>query len=160
MGTEVQRISSGAAVTDTDPAAEFGRWYRRQRELRGISVYFVAARTKLPPSRIQGIEDGGDPLGQDGHSRATARAISRAIGADPDEGVALLSKRRSKRRRKGAGLWRRQLLRWGRHASIGLILALLSWAVVSFLLNPPISSNHPDLVYRTDYVKRLLWGEP
>jgi hypothetical protein len=62
----------------------FGPWYRRQRELRGLSIFFVAARTKLSPERVREIED-ESPLDADGIGRSTARTLALAIGAEPEE---------------------------------------------------------------------------
>src|SRR5262249_58814810 len=58
VGAEVERLSESAAVGGA-PASpgSFGAWYRRQRELRGISLFYVAARTKLSPERVREIED-------------------------------------------------------------------------------------------------------
>ena len=90
MGAEVERLSEGAAVARaaTSPGS-FGAWYRRQRELRGISLFYVAARTKLSPERVREIEDSA-ALDTDAMGRATARALAHAIGADPDEAAAQL----------------------------------------------------------------------
>ena len=157
MGAQVGQVPRGAGVKVSTPHAQFGRWFRQQRELRGISVWFVAARTKLPPERIQALEDGISSLGNDGHARATARGLARAIGADPGEAVAKLSRRRrgsSGDRRSGA--WRAGLLAWGPHASVALVLGLVAWVLASWLLSYGPGEESPPLVYRTDYLERLL----
>jgi hypothetical protein len=51
-------------------------------------VEFVSLRTRIPPERIWALEAGRAALPPDGNSRAMARALADAIGADPDEAAA------------------------------------------------------------------------
>src|SRR5262249_25573115 len=130
VGAEVERLSESAAVGGA-PASpgSFGAWYRRQRELRGISLFYVAARTKLSPERVREIEDSAAldtaPMG-----RATARALAHAIGADPDEAAAQLraaTAPRPPRRRPRVSSLSLTLIRVGRTAGLALVLALGVW---------------------------------
>ena len=161
MGAQVEGIPGGPRieVSATPPLRTFGTWFRVQRELRGISVWYVAARTKLPPDRIRAIEDGPGDLRRDGHGRATARALARAIGADPEEGVGRLSRRSgsvAKRRRRS------RILRVPRGRVISLFLALavggaLMMGAVLKLANA--TGESPSVVRKTDYLERLLGGD-
>ncbi len=97
MGRQIPRLSRGAGVapagapqSGSREAESFGVWFARERRLRDISVEFVAARTKLPLERIHALEGDTAPLGSDGRSRALARTLARAIGADPEEASARL----------------------------------------------------------------------
>lgn len=163
MGAEVQRLSEGAAVTGgaTATANSFGPWYRRQRELRGISLFYVAARTKLSPERVREIEETDAALDTDGIGRATARALAHAIGADPDEAAALLgsaSRPRGARRARFAHLQPR-LLGFGRTAGLAVLLALGVWLLGLWLSRPASDASAPPRVYKPDYVDQLLRRE-
>jgi hypothetical protein len=118
VGAPIERLSEGSAVAAkpavTDGRRAFGAWYRRQRELRGISLFYVAARTKLTPERVREIEESLAPLETDGIGRATARTLALAIGADPEEAAAQLGVARRLRlprrpRRAGAGAGARRV---------------------------------------------------
>jgi len=158
VGANVERVPRGAEVAE-DPAERpdgFGPWFRRQRELRGISVWFVAARTKLPPERVREIETGKDALARDGHGRGTARALARAIGADPEEAAARLAGRSPRRARRGRLPWLGDWLRVGGAVGIALSLGLGAWLLALWLGAPVSPEDSPALVYRPDYVEQLL----
>ncbi len=157
MGAEVQRVPTSAAVEPLDELARasFGEWLRRQRELRGISVFFVAARTKLSSARITALEEGAETLGSDGHSRATARGLALAVGADADEAVrhlggsAAAPRARPSRVKRLRGPW---LLR-----TVWVLLAGLSaWLASAWLSQPPADASDAPVVYKPDYVERLI----
>jgi hypothetical protein len=136
----------------------FGSWFQRQRELRGISIWFVAARTKLTPERIQRIEDGSEALQRGGHGRATARVLAGAIGADPEEGVSRLSRWVPQRGNRGRNGRTGNVLRWGRSLGILLVLGLGVWLLGTWLEGVDASGDPPRLVHRPDYLDRLLGG--
>jgi transcriptional regulator with XRE-family HTH domain len=163
VGAEVERLSEGAPVSDgaTASASAFGPWYRRQRELRGISLFYVAARTKLSPERVREIEETSAALDTDGVGRATARALAHAIGADPDEAAALLGRAtrpRIPRRARFAHL-QPLLLGFGRTAGLALLLALGVWLLGLWLSRPSSDASAPARVYKPDYVDQLLRRE-
>ena len=161
MGAEVQGVPLDAGVAgarrDGDDAPRpFGAWIRHERELREISLHYVAARTKLPADRLREIESGAVALVRDGHGRATARALATAIGADPDEAVRRLegadphsAPRRPPALRPDLGPL---ALR------VGLVaLALAAAGLVAHLVlarNPTAAT--PPVVYRPDFVEELL----
>ncbi len=158
MGGEVQGVPAGAAVEESSAPTELGAWLRQQRELRGISLFFVAARTKLSAERILSLESGERPLPDDGQGRATARVLARAMGADPDEATAILSGARQIGRRPGPGARRAAaspLGGWGRWLVSASFLALGAWLLVAWL-GASSGADDSGVVYRTDYVNELL----
>ena len=162
MGSQVERLSEGVAVgAAAADGRAFGPWYRRQRELRGISVFYVAARTKLSPERVREIEEASAPLDTDGIGRATARVLAHAIGADPDEAAAQLGEVRPTRIAARVRLpWlRERLLRIGRVAALALVLGAALWLLGLWLSSPRSNASGPERVYKPDYVEKLLHGD-
>lgn len=163
MGAPVQRLPEGPAVgaEASGERSSFGAWYRRQRELRGISLFYVAARTKLTPERVREIEEAAAPLEADGIGRATARALALAIGADPDEAAAQLGVPQQPQlvRRPRFPYLRYWSLRVGRRAGLALALALGVWLLGLWLSSmAPTASARPHVV-KPDYVEKLLHRE-
>ena len=164
MGAPVERLPEGPAVAVGAAGQErrsFGAWYRRQRELRGISLFYVAARTKLTPERVREIEESSAPLETDGIGRATARALALAIGADPDEAAAQLGvpQQLPLRRRQRFPFLRYWSLRVGRRAGLALVVALGVWLLALWLSSiAPTASARPHVV-KPDYVEKLLHRE-
>ncbi len=161
MGSQVERVSGRAQVAAeaTEPAQGFGRWFQQQRELRGISVWFVAARTKLPPERVREIERVEGALRRDGHGRGTARALALAIGADPQEAAARLAGRSPRAARRRRMPWLGAWLRLGSALGLVLGLGLGFWLLGHWLQAEANPQDAPTLVYRPDYIERLLNGE-
>ena len=163
MGAEVERLPEGAAVASAaaDAGRAFGPWYRRQRELRGISLFYVAARTKLTPERVREIEETRTGLDTDAIGRATARALAHAIGADPDEAAALLGHAGQPRARSRRQLTRLRplLFGFGRTAGMAAILALGLWLLGLWLSSPASNTAAPAKIYKPDYVDQLLHRE-
>jgi hypothetical protein len=158
VGAQVERLPEGSAVARAPETVVFGQWYRRQRELRGISIFYVAARTKLTPERVREIEESGETLETDGLGRATARSRALAIGADPNEAASLLGERRTVRAaRGGRSFWLRGLfLSWGRRAGLLLVLGAGLWLLGLWLSGVIARDGAPALVYKPDYVEKLL----
>ena len=156
MGQEVEGVPRRTGVAAGGAEIEsFGLWLRQQRELRGISRAWLAARIKLSHERVQAIEERG--LLPDGRGRATARALAGVIGADPEEAVALLGAR-------GPGTAPLARARLGLRLplrSLSLLLAALlgGWLLAELLLRGADTDEGARVVYRPDYVKRLL-GDP
>jgi transcriptional regulator with XRE-family HTH domain len=164
VGAPVERLPEGPAVADAAAADErraFGAWYRRQRELRGISLFYVAARTKLTPERVREIEESHALLDTDGIGRATARTLALAIGADPDEAAAQLGVARRVRlpRRPRFPRLRELSFRFGRRAGLAVVVALGVWLLAAWLSSfAPTASARPH-VTKPDYVEKLLHPE-
>lgn len=164
MGAQVERLPEGAAVGSAAAAGDgraFGPWYRRQRELRGISVFYVAARTKLSPERVREIEEASALLETDGIGRATARVLAHAIGADPEEAAALLGQVRPTPIAARVRLpWlRERLFRIARAAALALALGAALWLLGLWLSSPNSNASGPERIYKPDYVEKLLHGE-
>lgn len=162
MGAQVDRLPEGPAVGATADALAFGAWYRRQRELRGISIFYVAARTKLSPERVRDIEEARAQLELDGMGRATARSLAHAIGADPEEAARVLGRRRTTLASSGLRrLWLRGLARtWVRRAALGLALGLAVWLLAYFLSRAESRGAPAETVLKPDYVEELLNRKP
>ena len=164
MGAQIQRLPEGAAVAAAPAAGDgrsFGPWYRRQRELRGISVFYVAARTKLSPERVRQIEEASAALDTDGIGRATARVLAHAIGADPDEAASLLGQVRPTPVAARVRLpWLRvRVLQIGRAAGLALVLGAALWLVGLWLSSLRSDASGHARVIKPDYVEKLLHGE-
>jgi len=157
VGGEVAGVPLGPRVGAEDHD-RFGYWFKKERELRSISLYYVAARTKLAPERVQKIESGSAALSRDGHGRATARLLAKAIGADPDEAVRQLEGR-SPLRIHRARPDRSRSYRRGLSATVVLAVALAAYLVANLVLSGDPPSEAPDVVFRPDYVERLVGEE-
>ena len=164
MGTKVAGVSLRTRVVvaaEVSPPADpgFGDWYRDQRRLRGISVYYVAGRTKLATDRIHAIEFGRDPLRPDGRGRAMARELAQAIGADPAEAMGRVMGTPAPRcgAAETAGVPRgRSWLRYGTQALLVSVLAGTGWLLASWLLEVGDGDASVGIVHRPDYVQRAL----
>ena len=158
MGAQVDRLPEGPAVGTSGEAVAFGAWYRRQRELRGISIFYVAARTKLSPERLRDIAEARATLELDGMGRATARTLAHAIGADPEEAARVLGRRRTDLTTSGLrGLWLRGLARtWVRRGAVALALGLAVWLLALFLSRAEADGTPAERVLKPDYVEELL----
>ncbi len=158
MGAQVERLPEGASVATAAAGSAFGHWYRRQRELRGISVFYVAARTKLTPERVREIEESGAVLETDGLGRATARTLALAIGADPDEAASLVGERHKVRASRGAFSFGLRILAmtWVRRVGLAVVLGLGLWLLGLMLSGVSARDATHERVYKPDYVERLL----
>lgn len=157
MGTEVQRVSRDPEVTGTSPPTHldpkaFGPWLAEQRQLRGLSRCFVAARTRIAHERIEAIERGSVALGDDTLGRGAARQLAFAIGADPEEALARMGAAPAGEVRRSAPRGIPGLLLWTGGLA-GLVAAgALVWLGAHWLERSP----HAGVVYRPDYVEDLL----
>jgi hypothetical protein len=121
--------------------------------VRGVSLEWVAARTKLPLVRLEALERGEPLLACDGAGRAAARALAVAIGADPEEaagrvhdGAEAPPEPVGRARRVRLPAWAPAALVLG--AAAGAVLALGVWIEGR-------APSAPDVVPRPDYVERL-----
>ena len=154
MGPEIAGVPGSPRVVSRED--HFGSWLKQQRELRQISIGYVAARTRIPGDRLLRIEAGLEPLGRDGQGRSTARLLALTVGADPDEASCLLEDPPGG---SGAAGMLGQLpwLRWGLLAGAAGLSAVLVWVLADRLLSSEASAEAPpEVVYRPDYVERLL----
>lgn len=158
MGTEVQRVSRDPEVTGASPPTHsdptaLGPWLCEQRQLRGLSRCFVAARTRIAAERIEAIERGSLALADDALGRGTARQLAFAIGADPEQALARMGAIAALPRRDPARRAAPRLLLWtGSLAGLALTGALL-WLGAHWLERGGAGAG---VVYRPDYVEDLL----
>ena len=75
-------------VVEVPTAAEFGRWLRQERELRGLSLEEVARLTRLAAGVVEGLES-GEPtrMPPHGYIYGYLRAYAGAVGLDADDVV-------------------------------------------------------------------------
>jgi cytoskeletal protein RodZ len=118
-------------ATEAPPSvAEFGRWLRQERELRGLSVEEVARLTRLTSSVVEGLES-GEPtrMPPHGYVYGYLRTYAGAVGLDADDVVLRwqeveATEPESPRKRAGFD-WRPVLIAVGVAAAIaaGVLLA-------------------------------------
>ena len=132
-----------------------GRYLASQREMRGISLEELAARTRIPGRNLERLESGSMDRDPDGFSRGLVRSVAEALGLDPDDAVMRLiaeppadaeSLKRSARNSR--------LVSLGLLASAAL-LAVLVWKLLAGWFAPPTDAEPPALVYRRDPVRAL-----
>ncbi len=128
--------------------------------MRGIPVASVSSRTRLSPERICALEQGAELLGADGRGRATARALAVVIGADPEEAVYRLGDGGGAARSRPVRASAVRLPLGGRALAAVLMAGLGAWLVARLVLTGGASDRIPGVVYRPDYVERLLIDEP
>jgi cytoskeletal protein RodZ len=69
-------------------AANFGRWLRQERELRGLSRDEVARATRLTATVVDGLESGDAArMPPRGYVYGYLRTYAGALGLDPDDVV-------------------------------------------------------------------------
>src|SRR5215468_5326327 len=85
MPDRPERGEAGGA----SPAERFsiGRYLASQRELRGISLDDLSARTKIPRRNLERLESGALDAQQDGFVRGFVRTVADALGLDSNEAV-------------------------------------------------------------------------
>jgi hypothetical protein len=127
-------------------------------------VFFASARTRIPPERIRAIECGETRLCDDAHGRGAARQLAQAIGADPEQALARLT------RAPAAAAPRAEARRAAHPRALALarvlppLLALvavagLTWGALRLLERAqPGAARAP--LYRPDYVEHLLEQPP
>jgi hypothetical protein len=123
-------------------------------------VELVAIATRIPPERIHALEAGRAELPPNGSSRAMARALAHAIGADPDEAAA----------RIGGYTEPGDVPRWGRvlrRAAIAVAVGLLTLGAGVLIWRATVggpaeaessgeAGEEPGIVHRPDHLFRLL----
>jgi transcriptional regulator with XRE-family HTH domain len=67
-----------------------GRWLRRARKARGLTLAAVAAETKIPRRHLEALERGDASPLPTFYQRSEVRAVARALGLDEQHAVARL----------------------------------------------------------------------
>jgi hypothetical protein len=153
VGEEVARLPRRAGVAGREGRDGFGAWFARERRLRGVPLDWVATSTKIPLPRLEGLERGEPVLASDGAGRAAARALARAIGADPEEAAGRIHDGAAPPAGRAPREWRLRVPRWVPGAVACCAAAGLAWALAVWIEGRPPPS--PEIVPRPDYVERL-----
>jgi cytoskeletal protein RodZ len=67
-----------------------GRWLRRTRKARGLTLAAIAAETKIPRPHLEALEQ-GEPLALPAfYQRAELKAVARALGLDEQHALSKL----------------------------------------------------------------------
>src|SRR5258705_11879948 len=77
----------GASPPSPTERFSIGRYLASQRELRGISLDDLSARTKIPRRNVGRVESGAFDAQQDGFVRGFVRTVADALGLDSREAV-------------------------------------------------------------------------
>jgi hypothetical protein len=148
----------GGAEERTDRQS-IGRYLAAQRQLRGISLDDLSARTKIPRRNLERLESGVFDGQLDGFVRGFVRTVAEALGLDAREAVMRIVAE------PAAGdeewLWRRRV----RAGAIGVALAALLLLALGiglrlatrWIVEP--AGGPPDHVYRRDAVRSLAERE-
>jgi len=132
-----------------------GRFLASQRQLRGISLDELSARTKIPRRNLERLESGAFDAQSDGFVRGFVRTVALALGLDSNEVMMRMSGEPA-----GAdedALWRRRM-------RVALLTAVLGGLVLialglglrqatRWIVEP--AGGPPDHVFRRDAVRSL-----
>jgi hypothetical protein len=149
------RGDEGGAQAPGSDRFSIGRYLASQRELRGISLDDLAARTKIPRRNLERLESGAFDAQQDGFVRGFVRTVADALGLDAREAVMRMSD-------EPTGVNEDEL--WRRRARIAL-LTLVSGAVLLLVFGLTLrlatrwvvepAGGPPDHLFRRDAVRSL-----
>jgi transcriptional regulator with XRE-family HTH domain len=149
-----ERGVGGGAGAPPDRSS-IGRYLASQRELRGISLDELSARTKIPRRNLERLESGAFDAQSDGFVRGFVRTVALALGLDSNEALMRMSGEPA-----GAdedALWRRRTrvaliaVVLGGLLLIGLGLGLRQ--ATRWIVEP--TGGPPDHVFRHDAVRSL-----
>jgi cytoskeleton protein RodZ len=153
--TDPSERGVGGAAGATPERFSIGRYLAAQRELRGISLDELAARTKIPRRNLERLESGAFDAQSDGFVRGFVRTVALALGLDSNEVVMRMSGEPA-----GADedvVWRRRTrvalfaVVLGGLLLIGLGLGLRQ--ATRWIVEP--AGGPPDHVFRRDAVRSL-----
>ncbi len=114
----------------SDRVASFGRWLRRERELRGLAREDVVRLTRLPPGVVEALESGDAArMPPTAYVQGTLRSYAAAAGLDPDEAV-LRWQEAAGTREKAPPVRRTSPARW---VAVAAALALLAAALAGLV---------------------------
>ena len=158
------RSGSGVGAGAEPPRApserfSIGKYLASQRELRGISLDDLAARTKIPRRNLERLESGAFDAQADGFVRGFVRTVADALGLDSQEAVMRMVS-------EPAGGDEERLRRWRVRMAVlgvvvgGVLLLLLGLGLrfaTRWVVEP--AGGPPDHVFRRDVVRSLAEEE-
>lgn len=145
---------AGDAGAPSEPFS-IGRYLAAQRELRGISLDELSARTRIPRRNLERLESGAFDAQRDGFVRGFVRTVAVALGLDSNEVMMRMSG-------EPVGADEQEL--WRRRMRVALLTALLGGLVLvalglglrqatRWIVEP--AGGPPDHVFRRDAVRSL-----
>ena len=145
----------GASPPSPTERFSIGRYLASQRQLRGISLDDLSARTKIPRRNLERLESGAFDAQQDGFVRGFVRTVADALGLDSREAVMRMVAE------PAIGDEQRVLRRRVRIALIGVVVGGLLLLVLGiglrlatrWIIEP--AGGPPDHVFRRDAVRSL-----
>ncbi len=134
--TEAAGVTATATgASSTAPSA--GELLRRAREARGLHVAALAASLKVPPKRLEALEqDRWDDLPDPAFTRALAQSVCRALKTDPVPVLALLPRADANRLEQVSGRINtpfRERPGSGEPGMAGLLSRPVVWVVAALL---------------------------
>jgi transcriptional regulator with XRE-family HTH domain len=73
-------------MTGSARQPSFGRWLRKSRELRGLSLEEVVEETRLAPRIVAALEvDDTSSMPDRAYALGVARTVANAVGLDPED---------------------------------------------------------------------------
>jgi len=147
--------AEGGAEPQRSERFSIGRYLAGQRELRGIALDELAARTKIPRRNLERLESGAFDAQTDAFVRGFVRTVAGALGLDAQEAVMRMvsepaggDEERLRRRRARTTLLSAVVI-GALLLAIGLGLRLAARWLVEPVGGPP------DHVFRRDAVRSL-----
>lgn len=88
MGKAIGGLPETPALNGSEGSSgSIGAYIARQRQLRGISLDELEVATRIPRRSLERLESGAFDAEPDGFVRGFVRAVSVAIGLDPDDTI-------------------------------------------------------------------------
>ncbi len=152
-------VGGGAEPPPASERFSIGRYLASQRELRGISLDELAARTKIPRRNLERLESGAFDAQPDGFVRGFVRTVAEALGLDSKEAVMRMVGEPAGG--DEGGLWNRRT----RVALLGVVLGGLLLLALGYglrlatrwIVEP--AGGPPAHVFRRDAVRSLAEHE-
>jgi hypothetical protein len=145
----------GADSQASSDRFSIGRYLASQRELRGISLDDLSARTKIPRRNLERLESGAFDAQADGFVRGFVRTVAEALGLDSQEAVMRMASEPAPGDEERLWRWRMRMALFGVLIG-GVLLILLGLGLrlaTRWIVEP--SGGPPDHVFRRDAVRSL-----
>jgi cytoskeleton protein RodZ len=164
----LRRVAEETPERGAEPGAQpqapserfsIGRYLASQRQLRGISLDELSARTKIPRRNLERLESGAFDTQPDGFVRGFVRTVAEALGLDAREAVMRMVS-------EPAGGDEDRIWRWRARVALlavavgGILLLLLGVGLrfaTRWVVEP--AGGPPDHVFRRDAVRSLAEEE-